>query len=81
MTQPTLLPGQSSERTNGNQERYGFSGHQTFPFRYSWLKKAVDAVHEDPNVFRREDAVVIGLVGCGSPNGANFSSWKSVTRI
>ena len=22
-----------------------FSGHQTFPFRYTWLKKGVDAIY------------------------------------
>jgi hypothetical protein len=79
MTQPTLLPGQSSERTNGNQERYGFSGHQTFPFRYSWLKKAVDAVHEDPNVFRREDAVVI--FGVGKNMVESIRHWGLATQV
>ena len=35
-----------------------FSGHQTFPFRYTWLKKGVDEVARNPNVFTDEDAPV-----------------------
>jgi len=28
-----------------------FSGHETFPCRYGWLKKGFDAVVENPNIF------------------------------
>src|SRR5579884_462777 len=44
-------------------ERIGFSGHETFPFRTAWLKKAVDAVTADPRVFTRDDAFVVLGVG------------------
>ena len=27
--------------------QYSFSGHETFPFRYSWLKKGFDAASDD----------------------------------
>jgi len=27
--------------------QHSFSGHETFPFRYPWLKKGFDAVRED----------------------------------
>ena len=27
-----------------------FSGHETFPFRYPWMKKGYDAVSEDGDV-------------------------------
>ena len=40
-----------------------FSGHQTFPFRYTWLKKGVDAVKEKANVFTDDEAPVILGVG------------------
>ena len=40
-----------------------FSGHQTFPFRYTWLKKGVDAVGKKANVFTDEDAPVTLGVG------------------
>ena len=40
-----------------------FSGHQTFPFRYTWLKKGFDAVRKKSNVFTTDDAPVILGVG------------------
>ncbi|MEK7994347.1 MAG: DUF4007 family protein [Planctomycetota bacterium] len=40
-----------------------FSGHETFVFRYGWLKKAVDAVRENPSIFTSEDAMVVLGVG------------------
>lgn len=36
--------------------QYSFSGHETFPFRYPWLKKGVDAVREDGSVFVNDEA-------------------------
>ena len=33
--------------------QHQFSGHETFPFRYPWLKKGFDAVADDPSVFTR----------------------------
>lgn len=35
-----------------------FSGHETFPFRYSWIKKGIDAIRQDPLVFSSDDAIV-----------------------
>jgi hypothetical protein len=43
--------------------QHSFSGHETFPFRYPWLKKGFDAVQEDPGVFQRDDATTILGVG------------------
>lgn len=40
-----------------------FSGHETFPVRYPWLKKGYDAVREDRGVFGREDAITTLGVG------------------
>ena len=40
-----------------------FSGHETFPFRYPWLKKGFDAVREDAGVFQRDDAITTLGVG------------------
>jgi hypothetical protein len=36
---------------------YTFSGHETFPFRYPWLKKGFDAVRTDPTIFQQDDAI------------------------
>src|SRR5215207_327186 len=35
-----------------------FSGHETFPFRYGWLKKGVDAVAKAPAFFSDERAMI-----------------------
>ena len=40
-----------------------FSGHETFPFRYTWLKKGVDAVTEDSAVFASDRATIVLGVG------------------
>jgi hypothetical protein len=36
--------------------QHSFSGHESFPFRYPWLKKGVDAVLEDGEAFLSDDA-------------------------
>lgn len=43
--------------------QHSFSGHETFPFRYPWLKKGFDAVREDAGVFLRDDAITTLGVG------------------
>jgi len=43
--------------------QYQFSGHETFPFRYPWLKKGYDAVAADGSVFTRDDAITTLGVG------------------
>ena len=43
--------------------QHSFSGHETFPFRYPWLKKGFDAVRADPEVFGRDDAITTLGVG------------------
>lgn len=45
-TQPTLP-------IHGN-----FSGHETFPFRYAWLKKGMDGLVRRPDIFHCEEAMV-----------------------
>jgi hypothetical protein len=42
---------------------YTFSGHETFPFRYPWLKKGYDAILDDATVFQRDDAITTLGVG------------------
>lgn len=44
-------------------ERGSFSGHETFPLRYTWLPKSVAFVADDPHGFSREDALVTSGVG------------------
>lgn len=35
-----------------------FSGHETFPLRWTWLKKGLDAVSQNPGIFGAERALV-----------------------
>src|SRR5438552_10661957 len=43
--------------------QHSFSGHETFPFRYPWLKKGFDASRDDGGVFLRDDATTTLGVG------------------
>ncbi len=46
-----------------------FSGHETFPFRYAWMKKGVDAAAEDSQVFTKDEAMTrLGM-------GKNCTGW------
>lgn len=63
-----------------------FSGHETFPVRYGWLKKAYDAVAETEGslldnrwVFLQEDA--IARFGVGKNMVSSMRHWASATRI
>ncbi|HUZ00605.1 MAG TPA: DUF4007 family protein, partial [Thermomicrobiaceae bacterium] len=68
-----------SRRGAGAPARYGFTGHQTFPFRYGWLKKAVDAVRGDPGFFRRGDALV--ELGVGKNMVESIRHWGLATQV
>ena len=43
--------------------RLSFSGHETFPFRYTWLPKGVQNIDKYPDLFLRDDAIIILGVG------------------
>ena len=60
-------------------ERVSFSGHETFPFRYTWLRKAVQAVEADGNVFNREDAMV--RFGVGKNMVGSIRHWGIVAGV
>lgn len=69
-----------AEHTNFlNPRNLSFSGHQTFPFRYTWLKKGVDAVAEDPTVFSSEDASV--TLGVGKNMVSSIRHWCSIAEL
>ena len=57
------------------------SGHETFPLRYGWLKKAYDAVleNETREVFTGEDA--IARFGVGKNMVASMRHWATVSGI
>ena len=62
-----------------------FSGHETFPLRYGWLKKAFDAVREteeqedNRTVFTREDA--IARFGVGKNMVSSMRYWAAASGI
>jgi hypothetical protein len=43
--------------------RISFSGHETFPLRFNWLKKGVDAATDDPGIFNDDAAIAEFGVG------------------
>lgn len=62
------------------------SGHETFPLRYGWLKKAFDAVyatedgrHDNRFVFSGPDA--IAELGVGKNMVASMRHWATAARI
>ncbi len=58
---------------------YKFSGHQTFAFRYGWLEKGVRGVAEHPDLFFRDDALV--LLGVGKNMVESIRHWCHVAQL
>lgn len=69
------------------QENYRpqLSGHETFPLRYGWLKKAFDSVHateinpENKSVFLSDDS--IARFGVGKNMVASMRHWATAAGI
>lgn len=68
-----------SENTTSYLTKPSFSGHQTFPFRYTWLKKGVDAVTEDPAIFSSKNASV--TLGVGKNMVSSIRHWCQVSEL
>jgi hypothetical protein len=60
-------------------DRLRFSGHQTFPFRYPWMPKAIQGLAEDPNLFFREDALF--RLGVGKNMVASIRYWAEAMEL
>jgi hypothetical protein len=58
---------------------FSFSGHETFVFRYGWLKKAVDAVRENPSIFSSDEAIV--KLGVGRNMVRSIRHWGLATGV
>lgn len=56
-----------------------FSGHETFPFRYPWLKKGFDAVRKEGGVFVRDDAST--TLGVGKNMVRSIRHWGLVAGV
>ena len=51
------------DTTTSDKISASFSGHETFPFRYTWLKKGVDAIRDNPTIFADDSATITLGVG------------------
>lgn len=60
-------------------ERFSFSGHESFPLRYAWLSKGVQAAIAFPDIFVRADAPV--LLGVGKNMVASIRHWCLATAM
>ena len=65
---------------------YRFSGHETFPCRYTWLPKAVHAIADDQreanesSLFRNEDEAMVRLgVGKNMVRASRF--WAEAAEM
>lgn len=56
-----------------------FSGHESFPFRYGWLKKGYDALKKDGEFFSRRDALID--LGVGKNMVASIRHWLEVLGL
>ncbi|MBB6050759.1 DUF4007 family protein [Armatimonas rosea] len=56
-----------------------FSGHETFTFRYPWLKKGVDGVRADSAIFQRDEAIV--KLGVGKNMVTSIRHWCLATGM
>lgn len=61
------------------QLKLGFSGHETFPFRYGWLRKAVIGAEVNPNYFGQPMALV--LLGVGKNMVQSIRHWGTATGM
>jgi len=59
---------------------YGsFSGHETFAFRYAWLKKGVDSLSKRKDAFLRDEAMV--ELGVGKNMVRSIRHWCLATQV
>ena len=62
-----------------NRITLSFSGHETFPFRYTWLKKGVDAVRADSTIFTNDKATIV--LGVGKNMVRSIRHWCVAARL
>ncbi len=70
----SLFPSPSSPSLHGS-----FSGHQTFVFRYGWLKKGLDGWAERADIFSAEEAMA--RLGVGKNMVQSIRHWCLATGL
>lgn len=69
----------SGSPVNAGAEAASFSGHESFPLRYGWLKKCVDAVASRADFFAHDDAMV--ALGVGKNMVRAVRHWGLTARV
>lgn len=59
--------------------RFSFSGHESFPVRYGWLKKGFDAITSDSSVLGSDEAMLV--LGVGKNMVRAIRHWGIAFRI
>ena len=60
--------------------RYRISGHESFPFRYTWLPKAVRCLNENPATFSTDAEAMVAL-GVGKNMVRSIRFWTQAAGI
>lgn len=60
---------------------YRFSGHETFPCRYTWLPKASRGVADDPLLFTAHEDDAMVTLGVGKNMVRSMRFWAEAARI
>jgi hypothetical protein len=66
--------------TGSDNVSFRFSGHETFPCRYTWLPKAVTHIGENPHLFSDEDCAMVTL-GVGKNMVRAIRFWAEVAGV
>jgi len=74
-----MAPRQTPCKPETRAQAVSFSGHETFVFRYGWLKKALDGVIQDSHLFTSDRAMVV--LGVGKNMVRSIRHWGLATRI
>jgi hypothetical protein len=66
--------------TGSDNVSFRFSGHETFPCRYTWLPKAVTHIRKNPHLFSDEDRAMVTL-GVGKNMVRAIRFWAEVAGV
>jgi hypothetical protein len=77
---PNALHPGVPERKDRLAPAYRFSGHETFPFRYSWLPKAFAELNRDRDIFSRDERAMVRL-GVGKNMVKSIRFWVQASGI
>lgn len=68
------------DRSPDTQMNFKFSGHESFPCRYTWLPKVYRLLKEDSRAFSDEETAMVSL-GVGKNMVRSIRFWAQVTDV